>query len=202
MQRDELIFLCMIHNLFDEYRFFPKFPEKELQITAVLFGSLIQHQLISFLPLGMALRYVLEALRKPPPSNMFTFGVTAPRAVRSRGSASGRSTARSILQIPHLRQMRPDLIDYIEKINRLPAGPGPNAPGPATPAAARPLRAQQRRPVQRGARAGGAQGGDPQGQGLADAQLRQAVDPHAAGAGAADHRACFPRQCRTRSTSS
>jgi CCR4-NOT transcription complex subunit 1 len=29
----------MIHNLFDEYRFFPKYPDKELKITAVLFGG-------------------------------------------------------------------------------------------------------------------------------------------------------------------
>lgn len=28
----------MIHNLFDEYRFFSKYPEKELRITGILFG--------------------------------------------------------------------------------------------------------------------------------------------------------------------
>jgi CCR4-NOT transcription complex subunit 1 len=67
----------MIHNLFDEYRFFPKYPDKELQITGVLFGSLIQHQVVSYLPLGMALRYVLDALRKPATSKMFKFGLTA-----------------------------------------------------------------------------------------------------------------------------
>jgi CCR4-NOT transcription complex subunit 1 len=83
-QRDELVFLCIIHNLFDEYRYFPRFPEKELQITGLLFGALIQHQLISYIPLGMALRYVLEALRKPPGSNMFTFGVTALEQFKSR----------------------------------------------------------------------------------------------------------------------
>ena len=33
VQREQEIFACMIHNLFDEYRFFPKYPEKELQIT-------------------------------------------------------------------------------------------------------------------------------------------------------------------------
>jgi hypothetical protein len=32
----------MVHNLFDEYRFFPKYPEKELRITAVLFGGAAQ----------------------------------------------------------------------------------------------------------------------------------------------------------------
>ena len=39
-----LIIGCMVHNLFDEDRFFPKYPEKEL--TAVLFGRLIAHLLV------------------------------------------------------------------------------------------------------------------------------------------------------------
>jgi len=47
-QREQEIFACMIHNLFDEYRFFHKYPEKELRITGILFGTLIQHQLVSF----------------------------------------------------------------------------------------------------------------------------------------------------------
>ena len=38
---------CMIHNLFDEYRFFAKYPDKELSITAVLFGGLIQRGLVA-----------------------------------------------------------------------------------------------------------------------------------------------------------
>merc|ERR1712054_350742 len=61
--REQEIFACMIHNLLDEYRFFPKYPPKELRITGVLFGSLIQHQLVSYLALGIALRYVLDALK-------------------------------------------------------------------------------------------------------------------------------------------
>jgi CCR4-NOT transcription complex subunit 1 len=64
--KEQEIFRCMIHNLFDEYRFFHKYPEKELQVTGKLFGSLIQHQLVSSITLGIALRYVLEALRKDP----------------------------------------------------------------------------------------------------------------------------------------
>jgi CCR4-NOT transcription complex subunit 1 len=64
--REKEIFKCMIHNLFDEYRFFERYPDKELRITGVLFGLLIQHQLVSSHTLGIALRYVLEALRKPP----------------------------------------------------------------------------------------------------------------------------------------
>ena len=67
----------MVHNLFDEYRFFPKYPEKELRITAVLFGRLIAHQLVLNITLGVALRCVLDALRKPFGTKMFAFGSEA-----------------------------------------------------------------------------------------------------------------------------
>ena len=33
------MYSCMIHNLFDEYRFFPKYPEKELQVSKGLCWS-------------------------------------------------------------------------------------------------------------------------------------------------------------------
>lgn len=31
----------MIRNLFEEYKFFPKYPERQLKITAVLFGKIL-----------------------------------------------------------------------------------------------------------------------------------------------------------------
>ena len=52
------IFTCMIHNLFDEYRFFHKYPDKELRISGLLFGNIIQHQLVVTTTLGIALRCV------------------------------------------------------------------------------------------------------------------------------------------------
>ena len=33
----------MVHNLFDEFRFFFKYPPHELTVTAVLFGQLVEH---------------------------------------------------------------------------------------------------------------------------------------------------------------
>ena len=73
--REQEVFRCMIHNLFDEYRFFHKYPEKELLVTGRLFGALIQHQLVSSITLGIALRYVLEALRKDPEQSMNAIGM-------------------------------------------------------------------------------------------------------------------------------
>ncbi|KDO85661.1 hypothetical protein CISIN_1g0000722mg, partial [Citrus sinensis] len=37
VKREHSIFECMIGNLFEEYRFFPKYPERQLRIAAVLF---------------------------------------------------------------------------------------------------------------------------------------------------------------------
>lgn len=34
--REQEVFACMVHNLFDEYRFFPKYPDKELHTTGEL----------------------------------------------------------------------------------------------------------------------------------------------------------------------
>jgi CCR4-NOT transcription complex subunit 1 len=115
VQKDRDVFMCMIHNLFDEYRFFPKYPEKELGLTAILFGSLIQYQLISFEPLGVALRYVLEALRKPPGSKMFKFGIQALLQFQSR-LAEWPQYCTHLLSIAHMHQVFPDLIAYLKQV--------------------------------------------------------------------------------------
>ena len=75
--REQEVFSCMINNLFDEYRFFHKYPDKELQITAALFGSLISQQLIEQRFLGEALRYLLDALVHPAGHKMCTFALQA-----------------------------------------------------------------------------------------------------------------------------
>ncbi|KAI7872984.1 CCR4-Not complex component, Not1-domain-containing protein [Spinellus fusiger] len=110
--REQDLYACMIHNLFDEYHFFPKYPDKELAITSVLFGSLIQHHLVSYAPLGSALRCVLDALRNPLGSKMFNFGLQALTQFQSRLSEWPKYCAH-LLQIPHLQQANPELIRFI-----------------------------------------------------------------------------------------
>ena len=41
------LFVCMLRNMFEEYQFFPRFPERELQITGQLFGGIIEHGLVT-----------------------------------------------------------------------------------------------------------------------------------------------------------
>ncbi|KAG0146562.1 hypothetical protein CROQUDRAFT_657201 [Cronartium quercuum f. sp. fusiforme G11] len=68
---------CLLSGLFDEYKFFATYPAKELSLTAALFGSLVREQLIGYVPLGIAVRYVLDAIRHPIESKWYAFGSQA-----------------------------------------------------------------------------------------------------------------------------
>jgi len=114
VQRERDIFSCMVHNLFDEYKFFPKYPEKELRITAVLFGQLILHNLVSNITLGVALRCVLDALRKPQGSKMFAFGSDALEQFKRR-LTEWPQYCQHLAQIPHLAQAHPELMHLFTK---------------------------------------------------------------------------------------
>ena len=51
---DHEIFSCILHFLFEEYKFFRNcYPPRELAMTGYLFGSLIQHQLVDYIPLDI-----------------------------------------------------------------------------------------------------------------------------------------------------
>ncbi|EOA39181.1 hypothetical protein CARUB_v10012145mg [Capsella rubella] len=122
VQREKLIFECMIANLFEEYRFFPKYPERQLKIASILFGSVIKHQLISSLTLGMALRLVLDSLRKPADSKMFLFGSKALEQFVNR-LVELPQYCNHILQISHLRSTHPELVTVIEQaLSRISSG--------------------------------------------------------------------------------
>lgn len=76
-KREREVAFCMLKNLFKEYRYFPQYPEKELLITAQLFGGIIQTGIAKYIPLVLSLRNVLDALKNPFNSKMYFFGVTA-----------------------------------------------------------------------------------------------------------------------------
>lgn len=107
--RDRQVFACMVHTLFDEYRCFEMdYPPRELAMTAIVFGSLIQYQLIDFIPLGIAIRYVLDALRNPPESNMFKFGLQALLRFQDR-LPEWPQLGHALLSLPHVQQSHPDI---------------------------------------------------------------------------------------------
>jgi CCR4-NOT transcription complex subunit 1 len=72
------VFACMIHGLFDEYSHYVDYPLEALATTAVLFGGIISHKLISDLPLQIGLGMILEAVRDHhPDESMYKFGLQA-----------------------------------------------------------------------------------------------------------------------------
>jgi CCR4-NOT transcription complex subunit 1 len=115
ISHDHEIFSCMLHFLFDEYKFFQSFyPARELSMTGYLFGSIIQHQLVEYIPLGIAIRYVLDALNCPPETNLFKFGVEALSRFESRLS-EWQPLCQALLKIPHLLTTHPEIASRIHR---------------------------------------------------------------------------------------
>lgn len=81
---DNELFACMVHTLFDEQRWIRSYPPTELRLTAHLFGDLIQHSLIDYVPLGIAIRGCLDALRTQLGSPMLEFGLEALKRFQGR----------------------------------------------------------------------------------------------------------------------
>ena len=133
--REQQVYACMVHNLFDEYRYFPKYPDKPLRTTALLFGALVQHSLVSHITLGMFLRYVLEALRKPPGSKMCKFGVAALESFRDR-LPEWPQYCQHLYAVPHFSQVLPELIPLLESVPGIRSGAAATtASGGAPPSA-------------------------------------------------------------------
>ncbi|KAJ0400375.1 hypothetical protein ATCC90586_008488 [Pythium insidiosum] len=116
-ERERQIFYCMIHNLFDEYRFFPRYPEMELRITGVLFGKLIEHHVLPPNFLQTALRSVLESLREPVSSKFFFFGAVALQQFVPRLKELPAYCA-NLSQIAHLQQALPEIMRLVNQIAR------------------------------------------------------------------------------------
>lgn len=113
-RREREVHQCMLRNLLEEYKFFPQYPEKELQITAQLFGGMIERNLVdTYITLGLALRYVLEALRKAEGSKMYYFGITALDRFKNR-LHTYQKYCEHLRSIPHFSSFPPHLIKFIE----------------------------------------------------------------------------------------
>lgn len=92
-----------------------------MQITGILFGLLIQHQLVEGNDLGTALRFVLEALghiseENPMDHKMFSFGLTALSQFKNR-CPEWPPFCSALLQIPHFAKRAPvELVEYLRAI--------------------------------------------------------------------------------------
>ena len=73
---DRETYACMIHCLLDEYRFYHQYPDKQLNIISQLFGQIINNGLIEGVIQTIALKYVLEGIKKGNGA-LFIFGTKA-----------------------------------------------------------------------------------------------------------------------------
>ncbi|KAI5464746.1 CCR4-Not complex component, Not1-domain-containing protein [Mariannaea sp. PMI_226] len=100
---DQDVFACMIHGLFDEYSHYVDYPLEALATTAVLFGGIISHKLISDLPLKVGLGMILEAVRDHIPDDpMYKFGLQALMQLLVR-FREWPGFCKQLLQIPGLQ---------------------------------------------------------------------------------------------------
>lgn len=82
--RESGVFACTVRNLLAEWRYFPSYPERELNLTAEFLGQLLRCDVLPPGPLYDALRCVVAALRSPAGSKMFRFGCRALEQFESR----------------------------------------------------------------------------------------------------------------------
>ncbi|KAK2074521.1 hypothetical protein P8C59_008722 [Phyllachora maydis] len=100
---DQDVFACMIHGLFDEYTHYVDYPLEALATTAVLFGGIISHRLISDLPLQIGLGMILEAIRDhTQEDSMYKFGLQALMQIFGR-LREWPGFCKQLLQIPALQ---------------------------------------------------------------------------------------------------
>jgi CCR4-NOT transcription complex subunit 1 len=101
--KEQDLFACMIHGLFDEYDCFPNYPIQALATTSVLFGSIIRYKVIDGIPLRVALAMVYQAVRDHTTStSMYKFGLQALVQFKER-LREWRSYCMLLAQVPGLQ---------------------------------------------------------------------------------------------------
>ena len=101
------LYACMIHGLFDEFGCFKEYPMGPLSTTAVLFGGIINYNLVSDLTLRVGLRMILEAVRDwLPETAMYKFGLQALLKLQDR-LPEWPGYCAQLVQIPGLQGTEP-----------------------------------------------------------------------------------------------
>ena len=109
---DRELFRGCMHQLLDEIQFFNNYPPKEIAMTSVLFGGIIDARLIRDVPAFVATRYLLDACKTEPSKPMFSFGVYAISVMRG-SLVDFPGLCRSLLDIPTLHELHQPLINDI-----------------------------------------------------------------------------------------
>ncbi|KAG1667787.1 hypothetical protein FOA52_010824 [Chlamydomonas sp. UWO 241] len=125
--KEQQVLGCMVQSLIDEYRFFPRYPDKELRATSLLLGTLIREQLIPSDKWDSVLRFVADALRKPPGGKMFAFGLLVLRRCGTAIVLQWPQFGMQLIQVPALNEVDPELYASLVQAVALKCGGGGDA---------------------------------------------------------------------------
>lgn len=75
-QKENEKYISLLRCIFDEYKFYKSYPEKQIKIIGELFGKIINSQVIEGILLTIALKFVLEGI-KTEKGIMYMFGTIA-----------------------------------------------------------------------------------------------------------------------------
>ena len=82
--RDQEVFSCITHAVLGECNFFKDYPMDALATTSVLFGSMINYNLLNGFVLDVALRTILNFAKEGSESKMFKFAIQAIYTFRTK----------------------------------------------------------------------------------------------------------------------
>ncbi|KAJ1569392.1 hypothetical protein HK405_005645 [Cladochytrium tenue] len=117
-QRELDVFSIFSQVLFEEYQFFPNYPDDILSTASVLFGSLIlsvytRQEHAEFV--AQSLRSILDSLRQPISSKYFQFASIALTQFKSK-LPEWPNFCSLLLPLPQLHQALPDIANLIKNI--------------------------------------------------------------------------------------
>ncbi|KAJ1918240.1 CCR4-NOT core subunit cdc39 [Mycoemilia scoparia] len=108
-------FKHVIQYPIEEFKFFSNYPDKELSITGKLVGQAIQLHFYLQDTEKQVLAMIIDALKFPPGSKTFRFGVTAIEEFRGR-IEEWPSFCITIYKIQHLRQGQYEFFELVKNI--------------------------------------------------------------------------------------
>ncbi|KFD46476.1 hypothetical protein M513_12649 [Trichuris suis] len=114
VKRENDVACCMMKNLIEEFRFFNEYPDWELRCTAAAFGSCIRERLFGPQFMGVAMRLVMDALRREVGSKLFDFGVIALEQFKSDLKLHPHYCQTIIRDIPGFNNFSESLKEYVQ----------------------------------------------------------------------------------------
>ena len=114
-QKDDEIYACLIHSIFDEIRFFHLYPEKQIKKIAELFGKIININAIDGILVTIALKYIFEGI-KIGKGTLYTFGTVALNQFIGKIS-NWPNYMNSLIDIPELKNEKDLYQNLLKQFN-------------------------------------------------------------------------------------